>query len=101
VEITAVHEVSLRNGYTRYHLSLFMPKGADSASASADRIPRRPEPYFDEQDESVGLVSGMMSSGGIFQVAFLDTNQYGPHAMIVMLFGFAAVTGSILYLLSL
>tara|TARA_B100000214_G_scaffold187370_1_gene135188 strand:+ start:276 stop:527 length:252 start_codon:yes stop_codon:yes gene_type:complete len=83
-----------------------MAKGKSSEEGGVDldnleRIPRRPEPFFDEQDESVGLVRGMMSSGGIFQVAFLDTNQYGPHAMIVMLFGFAAVTGSILYLLSL
>ena len=43
----------------------------------------------------------MTSSGGIFKVAFLDTNQFGPHAMIVMLFGFAAITGGILYVLSL
>jgi len=98
--------VYLRNGYTHYHLSQTMAKGKSSEEGGFDldnleRIPRRPEPFFDEQDESVGLVRGMMSSGGIFQVAFLDTNQYGPHAMIVMLFGFAAVTGSILYLLSL
>ncbi len=66
-----------------------------------ERIPRRELPYFDEQDDDVGLIGGMTSSGGIFRVAFLDTNQFGPHAMIVMLFGFAAITGGILYALSL
>ncbi len=66
---------------------------------SVDRIPRRPSPYFDEQPDDVGLIQGMTSSGGIFRVAFLDTNQFGPHAMIVMLFGFAAITGAILFLL--
>ena len=66
-----------------------------------ERIPRRPLPYFDEQDDDVGLIAGMTSSGGIFNVAFLDTNQYGPHAMIVMRFGFAAITGGILFLLSM
>ena len=66
-----------------------------------ERIPRRELPYFDEQDDDVGLIGGMTSSGGIFRVAFLDTNQFGPHAMIVMLFGFAAITGGILYVLSL
>lgn len=68
--------------------------------AGVERIPRRPAPYFDEQDETVGLVPGLQASGGIFRVAFLDTNQFGPHAMIVMLFGFAAITGGILFLLS-
>ena len=66
-----------------------------------ERIPRRELPYFDEQDDDVGLIGGMTSSGGIFRVAFLDTNQFGPHAMIVMLFGFSAITGGILYILSL
>ena len=37
-----------------------------------ERIPRRDLPYFDEQDDDVGLISGMTSSGGIFKVAFLD-----------------------------
>ena len=66
-----------------------------------ERIPRRELPHFDEQPEDVGLISGMTSSGGIFRVAFLDTNQFGPHAMIVMLFGFASITGGILFALSM
>ena len=65
-----------------------------------ERIPRRDLPYFDEQPDEVGLISGMTTSGGIFRVAFLATNQFGPHAMIVMLFGFAAIPRCILFLLA-
>ena len=94
-----------RNGYTTGWLSGIMAKDAILDSEfnldNLERIPRRPLPYFDEQDDDVGLIAGMTSSGGIFNVAFLDTNQYGPHAMIVMLFGFAAFTGAILFALSL
>ena len=95
-----------RNGYTIDCMWRFMAKDAilDSGDFNLDnleRIPRRELPYFDEQPEDVGLIGGMTSSGGIFQVAFLDTNQFGPHAMIVMLFGFASITGGILFALSL
>ena len=69
--------------------------------AQEERIPRRSLPEFDEQPDDVGLIEGMTKSGGIFRVAFLDTNQFGPHAMIIMLFGFAAIVGSILYAFSL
>ena len=76
-------------------------KAKGGGSENTERIPRRDLPFFDEQSDDVGLIGGMTSSGGIFRVAFLDTNQFGPHAMIVMLFGFAAITGGILFLLSL
>ena len=93
------------NGYTTDVMSTIMAKDAildsDFNLDNLERIPRRELPYFDEQDDDVGLIGGMTSSGGIFRVAFLDTNQFGPHAMIVMLFGFAAITGGILYILSL
>ena len=84
----------------------FMAKDAildsgDFNLENLERIPRMELPHFDEQPEDVGLISGMTSSGGIFRVAFLDTNQFGPHAMIVMLFGFASITGGILFALSL
>ena len=94
-----------RNGYTTDGLWAIMGKDAildsDFNLDNLERIPLRELPYFDEQDDDVGLIGGMTSSGGIFRVAFLDTNQFGPHAMIVMLFGFAAITGGILYVLSL
>ena len=84
----------------------FMAKAGKKGSSdftldNLERIPRRDLPYFDEQSEDVGLIGGMTSSGGIFKVAFLDTNQYGPHAMILMLFGFATITGALLFGLSL
>ena len=91
--------------YTIDCKSACMAKGKSSDEGefnldNLERIPRRDLPYFDEQPDEVGLISGMMNSGGIFRVAFLDTNQFGPHAMIVMLFGFAAITGGILFLLA-
>lgn len=81
-------------------MSTYMAKDAILDEGSA-RIPKRPLPYFDEQSDDVGLAGGLTSSGGIFRVAFLDTNQFGPHAMIIMLFGFAAITGAILFGLSI
>ena len=78
-------------------------KSSDEGEFNLDnleRIPRRDLPYFDEQPDEVGLISGMTNRGCIFRFAFLDTNQFGPHAMIVMLFGFAAITGGILFLLA-
>jgi len=65
-----------------------------------ERIPRRPLPYFDEQDDETSWITGVLSSGGPFKVAFLDTNQFGPHAMVLMLVGFASVTGICLFILS-
>jgi len=73
----------------------------DTLLNSEERIPRRPLPEFDEQPDDVGMLKGMTKSGGIFRVAFLDTNQFGPHAMIVMLFGFATLVGAVLYAFSL
>tara|TARA_B100001250_G_C19583310_1_gene693075 strand:- start:234 stop:443 length:210 start_codon:yes stop_codon:yes gene_type:complete len=63
---------------------------------STERIPRRDAPDFEESD------SGMMSAiseDGFLNVALNDSNQYGPHAMIMLLGIFASVTGFILLLL--
>ncbi len=65
-----------------------------------ERIPRRNPPYFDEQDDETSWISGVMNSGGPFAVAFNDTNQFGPHAMVLMLVGFATITGICLFILS-
>jgi hypothetical protein len=69
-------------------------------TVEGERIPRRDLPYFDEQDENTGVISGILASGGPFRVAFLDTNQFGPHAMVLMLVGFATITGLCLFVLS-
>ena len=62
-------------------------------SKDTERIPRSPPPIFEEPDETV---MGGVLSGGIFRVALDDVNQYGPHAMIMLLFAFATVTALVL-----
>jgi len=61
-----------------------------------DRIPRREAPDFEESDS--GMVSAI-SEDGFLNVALNDSNQYGPHAMILLLGIFASITGIILLLL--
>ncbi|MEC7707090.1 MAG: hypothetical protein VX204_04125 [Candidatus Thermoplasmatota archaeon] len=63
---------------------------------STDRIPRREAPDFEESDS--GMVSAI-SEDGFLNVALNDSNQYGPHAMILLLGIFASITGIILLLL--
>lgn len=63
---------------------------------STDRIPRREAPDFEESDS--GMVSAI-SEGGFLNVALNDSNQYGPHAMIMLLGVFASITGILLLLL--
>ena len=64
--------------------------------ASMERIPRRPPPDFEESDEGM---MGAISEDGFLNVALNDSNQYGPHAMIMLLGIFASITGIILLLL--
>jgi hypothetical protein len=61
-----------------------------------ERIPRRPPPEFEESDED--MMSGI-SEGGFLDVALNDVNQYGPHAMVMLLGVFASLTGLVLLLL--
>jgi len=70
----------------------------DGVVREGERIPRRPSPEFEEVDSNA--ISGIMS-GGILKVAMEDTNQFGPHAMIILLVILATVTGVILKLFSL
>lgn len=70
----------------------------DGVVREGERIPRRPLPEFEEVDSNA--ISGIMS-GGILKVAMEDTNQFGPHAMIILLVILATVTGVILKLFSL
>ena len=60
---------------------------------NTERIPRRPPPNFEESEES--FMNGVLSDG-IFNVALDDVNQYGPHAMIMLLFAFATATALVL-----
>ena len=67
-----------------------------SIIASMERIPRRPPPDYEESDEGM---MGAISEDGFLNVALNDSNQYGPHAMIMLLGIFASITGIILLLL--
>ena len=67
-----------------------------SIMASMERIPRRPPPDFEESNEGM---MGAISEAGFLNVALNDSNQYGPHAMIMLLGIFASITGIILLLL--
>ncbi|MDP6011069.1 MAG: hypothetical protein QF707_04680 [Candidatus Poseidoniaceae archaeon] len=70
----------------------------DGVVREGERIPRRSPPEFEEVDSSA--ISGIMS-GGLLKVAMEDTNQFGPHAMIILLVIMATVTGILLKVFSL
>ena len=58
-----------------------------------ERIPRREAPDF--RDSEDGLISSIIEDG-FLNVALDDANQYGPHAMIVLLGIVSGITGSVL-----
>ena len=62
---------------------------------SPERIPRRPPPDFKHSESSI--IQGVMDEG-FLNVALDDANQYGPHAMIMLLFGVATITALFLLL---
>ena len=57
-----------------------------------ERIPRRPLPEF---EESSGF-GAAIKRDGLIKTALEDTNEYGPHSMIVLLIIVASITGGIL-----
>ena len=61
----------------------------------ADRIPRRQTPEFRDSDE--GMISSILDDG-FLRVALDDANQYGPHAMILLLGLVSTLTGLLLSL---
>ncbi len=63
-----------------------------------ERIPRRPAPDFHESGDSI--IGGVMEDG-FLSVALDDVNQYGPHAMIMLLFAVASFTAILLLIPSL
>ena len=63
-----------------------------------DRIPRRKLSEYEEVED--GVAAGIFQHGWkIWKVALDDTNQYGPHAMILLLVITATITGVILQIL--
>lgn len=69
-----------------------------NTKAPNERIPRRPLPEFHQSEASV--ISSVMEDG-FFRVALDDVNQYGPHAMIMLLFVVATVTAIAISIASL
>jgi hypothetical protein len=63
-----------------------------------ERIPRRPPPEFNHSESSI--ISGVMEEG-FLNVALDDANQFGPHAMILLLIAVSSITAVLLLLPSL
>lgn len=57
-----------------------------------ERIPRRALPEFEES----GGFGAALKRDGLVKTALEDTNEYGPHSMIVLLIIVASITGGIL-----
>ncbi len=57
------------------------------------RIKKRPLPDYKDSDQ--GLI-GAIKEDGFLNVALNDANQYGPHAMIVLLGIVSTITGILL-----
>ena len=70
--------------------------GEGSKLNKGERIPRRPLPEFREVD---GGVIKAIREDGLLGTALEDKNQYGPHAMIILLMIVATLTGGLLLLL--
>ena len=81
--------------HNRYTLNLIpaIMSGESLPLRKGERVPRRPLPEFVEVEE--GLIKGLSAHGyKIWKVALDDGNQYGPHAMIILLILMATVTGA-------
>lgn len=57
-----------------------------------ERIPRRPLPEFGE----AGSMGAALKRDGLMKTALGDTNEYGPHSMMLLLMIVATLTGAIL-----
>ena len=70
-----------------------MPYCRKAVTQHKERIPRRPPPDYGESEKGM---MGAISDAGFLSVALNDANQYGPHAMVMLLGIFASLTGLIL-----
>ena len=57
-----------------------------------ERIPRRPLPEFSE----AGTMRAGLKRDGLIKTALEDTNEYGPHSMMLLLMIIATITGGML-----
>ena len=73
-----------------------MARAARTSKAKAvEKIPRRPTPEFNESNSTMIQA---IKEDGFLNVAMRDVNQFGPHAMILLLFGVATLTAPALLL---
>ena len=73
-----------------------MARAARPSKATAvEKIPRRPTPEFNESNSTMIQA---IKEDGFLNVAMRDVNQFGPHAMILLLFGVATLTALALLL---
>ena len=70
-----------------------MPYCRKAVTQHKERIPRRPPADYEESEKGM---MGAISDAGFLSVALNDANQYGPHAMVMLLGIFASLTGLIL-----
>ena len=70
-----------------------MPYCRKTVTQQTERIPRCPPPDYEESEEGM---MGAISDAGFLSVALNDANQYGPHAMVMLLGIFASLTGLVL-----
>ena len=70
-----------------------MPYCRKTVTQQTERIRRRPPPDYEESEEGM---MGAISDAGFLSVALNDANQYGPHAMVMLLGIFASLTGLVL-----
>ena len=73
-----------------------MSQRRTAVTQTAERIPRRPPPEFEESDD--GMMAAIANREFV-DVALNDTTQSGPHAMVMLLGVFATLTGLFLLLL--
>jgi len=66
-----------------------------SDDSMVERIKKRPLPEFNNTDS--GIIEGILEDG-FLNVALNDSNQFGPHAMIILLGIVSSVTGLVLLL---
>ena len=78
------------------HYCFTIDMSGDAVLKKGERIPRRELPEF---NESEGGILDALKRDGLLGTALEDKNQYGPHAMIILLMIVATLTGSVLLIL--
>jgi len=78
------------------HHCITIDMSEDPVLRKGERIPRRELPEFNETE---GGILEALKRDGLLGTALEDKNQFGPHAMIILLMIIATLTGTILLIL--